>query len=192
MPLRGAAPRQNGRTTRAGYRAVGRVERPWGLQGNLKVEPLTDFPERFEVGERVFLDGIERTVLSSRWQKGRVYLRLEGLDTPEAGERFRDALLEVPEDDRPAFDENEYYIDEVVGSRVERTTGELVGVVREVLQPGANDVFVVGREGQRDLLVPAIRDVVLTVDIEAKRIEVDLPDSPDQGRPLIDLPRGRL
>ncbi len=176
MPLRDAVPRKAIPTTRTGYRAVGRVERPWGLHGNLKVEPLTDFPERFACGARVFLDSTERTIVASRWQKGRVYVRLEGLDTPEAGEQFRDTLLEVPAHDRPVFCENEYYIDEVVGSRVESATGESIGVVREVLRPGANDVFVVEREGQPDLLVPAIRDVVRSVDTEMKCIEVDLPD----------------
>ena len=180
MPLRDAARRKAIPTARTGYRAVGRVERPWGLHGNLKVEPLTDFPERFASGARVFLDSTERTIVASRWQKGRVYVRLEGLDTPEAGERFRDTLLEVPMHDRPAFGEDQYYIDEIVGSRVEATTGESLGVVREVLRPGANDVFVVGREGQqRDLLVPAIRDVVRSVDTTGKRIQVDLPDGLD-------------
>ena len=184
MPLRGAAGRQNKPTAREGYRAVGRVERPWGLRGDIKVEPLTDFPERFDPGARVFLEGAARTVVASRWQKGRVYVQLEGLETPEEGEHFRNAILEVPEDDRPTFGEGEYYVDEVVGSRVELLSGELVGVVREVLHPGANDVYVTGRDGRRDLLIPAIRDVVLSVDTEAKRIQVDLPDGldPEEGR----------
>ncbi len=178
MPLRNARRRWIVEP-RAGFRAVGRVERPWSLHGDLKVEPLTDFPKRFEAGARLYLDGAPRTVVASRWQKGRVYLRLEGIESIEAAEPMRGELLEVPETERPAFQTGEYLVDEIVGCAVRTAEGDDLGAVLEVLHPGANDVYVVKRPGKRDLLVPAITDVVREVDIAAKAIVVDLPEGLD-------------
>lgn len=169
--------------SREEFRAVGRVERPWGLRGDLKVLPLTDFSERFAVGARLFLAGEERAVVAGRWQKGRVYLRLAGIESEAAAEALRGELLEVRESDRAVLAEGEYYLDEIVGCAVRGETGEAIGIVREVLQPGANDVYVVARRGQRDLLLPAIADVVRRVDIERKEITVDLPEGLDPDAP---------
>ena len=117
MPLRGArgAPAPQ---PREGFRAVGRVERPWGLRGEVKVLPLTDYPERFDPGARVFVGGEGRRVEHSRWHKGRVFVALAGVDRVEAAEALRGALLEIPEDETPAFAEGEYYIDQIEGCEV--------------------------------------------------------------------------
>ena len=179
MPLRGAR-RPRMPEPREGFRAIGRVERPWGLLGEIKVLPLTDFPERFDPGARLFVGAAQRRVLRSRWQKGRVFLALEGVERVEAAESLRGELLEVPADDTPAFAEGEYYIDELEGCEVVTGAGESLGTLREVLQPGANDVYVVARPGQRDLLVPALRDVVVSVDVASKRITVELPEGLDR------------
>lgn len=173
MPLRSAR-RSTPTAAREGFRAIGRVERPWGLRGHAKILPLTDFPERFAVGSRVYLTGQPRIVLECRWQKGRAYLRLEGVDRVEEVEAVRGELLEVPVDDVPEFAEDEYYIDDIVGCRVRGHDGKDLGVIREVLQPGANDVYVVERPGRRDLLIPAISDVVLDVDVEERTVTVEL------------------
>jgi len=165
------------RMPRDGYRAVGLIERPVGLKGELKARPLTDFPERFEAGAAVFINGERRTIARSRWQKDRVYLHLDGVVGRPAADEFRDLLMEVPEGDRPAaLGEGAWYIDEIEGLRVVTTGGEHLGTVSEVLQTGANDVYVVSREGGRDVLVPALRDVVREVDTGAGRMVVDLPD----------------
>ena len=177
MPLRGA--RRPSARARDGFRAVGRVERPWGLRGDLKIFPLTDFPQRFDPGARVYAGGVARRVLRSRWQKGRIFVGLEGVERPEQAEALRGALLEIPEDDTPDFAEGEYYVDAIEGCSVRDVEGEAIGTVREVLQPGANDVYVVARSGKDDLLVPAVRDVVVAVDVSARMLTVDLPPGLD-------------
>lgn len=174
MPLRGAR-RRFLPQPREGFRAIGRVERPFGLKGEIKILPLTDFPERFKADARVFIQGAPRRVRSSRWQKGRVYVFLDGVGHVNAAEALRGALVEIPEDDLPAFAEGEYYIDQIEGCEVVTGEGASLGKVREVLTPGANDVYVVSRAGEKDLLVPALRDVVRLVDVEARRITVELP-----------------
>ena len=178
MPLR-ATPRRAAPAPRVGYRAVGRVQRPWGLRGELKVRPFTDFPQRFEPGARVFLAGEPRVVAASHWRSGSVYVRFDSVSNVTDAEALRGELLEVPEEERPAFTDGEYYIDEIEGCSVNTESGERLGTVREVLRPGANDVYVVARPGRRDLLVPAIADVIRHIDIAARRIVVDLPDGLD-------------
>ena len=165
--------------THPGFRAVGRVGRSWGLQGHVRVQSLTDFPARFAPGARVFIDEQPYQIDACRWQGRTPCLLLNGVRSPEAADALRGRLLEVPDTERPAFVENEFYVDDVEGCRVETPDGTVLGTVREVLQPGANDVYVVERGARRDLLVPAIRSVVVHVDMPARRIVVDLPPGLD-------------
>ena len=134
MPLRGAR-RPPVPQPREGFRAIGRVERPFGLRGEIKILPLTDFPERFAADARVFVRGQERRVRSSRWQKGRVFVALAGVGHVNAAEALRGALVEVPESDLPDFAEGEYYIDQIEGCAVVDGDGGVVGTIREVLTP---------------------------------------------------------
>ena len=106
------------RMPRDGYRAIGLIERPRGLNGELKALPLTDFPERFEPGARVFISGRSRTVARANWQKGRVYLYIDGVANRETAETLRGELIEIPEDERPRTNEAFWYIDEIEGLRV--------------------------------------------------------------------------
>lgn len=176
MAFRLGRSRTEERMPRDGYRAVGLVERPRGLKGEIKVLPLTDFPQRFDPGAQVFIDGAPRKVERSNWQKGRVYLYINGIADRESAESLRGELIEVPEAERPRTSEPFWYLDEIEGLRVLDGEGTALGTIREVLQTGANDVYIVDRGEQRDLLVPALRDVVLAVDLNAGTMTVDLPD----------------
>ena len=176
MPARLGRSQAPDRMPRDGFRAVGVVERPRGLKGELKALPLTDFPERFDPGAQIYIAGEPRTVARSQWHKGRVFLFLDGVADQAAAETLRGELIEVPELDRPPGQDSFWYIDEIEGLQVRTADGDDLGAVREVLQTGANDVYIVDRAPQRDLLVPALRDVVLEIDIEAGTMTVDLPE----------------
>jgi 16S rRNA processing protein RimM len=180
MPLRAVkARRRRPSQSRAGFRAVGRVLKPRGLHGELKVFPLTNFPERFDPGARILIAGAEHQVETSQWEADVVFIRLTAVRHRDQAEALRDALIEVPEADRASLEQNEYYLDEIEGCEVVDPDGASIGVVREVLQPGANDVYVVARQSQADLLVPAIPDVVLEVRIAQQTIVVDIPPGLD-------------
>ena len=176
MPRRLGQRTPEDRLPRDGFRAVGVVERPRGLKGELKALPLTDFPQRFEPGARVFIGGESRRVARCTWQKGRVYLYLDGVGDRESAEALRNELIEVPDAERPETDEPFWYLDEIEGLRVLTREGVRLGSIREVLRTGANDVYVVDRGERRDLLIPALRDVVVDVDLETGAMTVDLPD----------------
>ena len=152
---------------------MGWVAGPWSVRGDLKVQPLTDFPERFERGAALWVQKRRYEVQRSRWSRGFVYLVLSGIDSRAAAEELRDALLEVPESDLAPLPEGQYYRFQVIGLEVCTPEGRSLGRVAEILSTGANDVYIV-RGGPRELLIPAIEDVVKEVDIGGGRLVVEL------------------
>ena len=155
------------------YVAVGRILSPWALQGDLKVEPLTDFPERFAVGGSLYVDGVAYTIEGCRWHKGKVYIKLSGIDDATAAEALRQRLLEVPEDELKPLSEGEYYQFQILGLQVRTTEGQPLGKVSQILSTGSNDVFVVHGEGG-ELLIPALDDIVKAIDLDGGWMEVEL------------------
>lgn len=158
---------------REGYVAVGRVQRPWGLHGDVKVESLTDFPDRFAPGARLWVAGAERAIERSRSHKGEIYLKLRGIADPDQAATLRGELLEVAEADLHPLPEGDYYHYQLEGLSVRTTDGETLGTVAEVLQPGGNAVLLV-RGPRGEVLVPFIDDVIRRVDLDGGRIEIEL------------------
>ena len=159
------------KTDRGGAVAVGRVVGVHSLRGELKVEPLTDFPERFERGATLWHGVAPRQVERSRWQANLVYLKLAGVDTRSEADALRGATLEVPEAHVIAA-EGVYYEHDLVGLRVEDGAGADLGRLIEILRTGANDVYVV-RGARGELLLPAVEDVIRRVDL-GERVVVEL------------------
>ena len=155
---------------------VGRLLGPWGRRGEIKLRPLTDFPARFAPGSALYLDGAPVTVQGSRPHKTGLVVKLREVNGRGAASRLRDSFLTVPSDELPELDESTYYHFQIVGMEVCTAGGERLGAVREILETGSNDVYVVGRPSARDLLVPAIADVVIEIDVAARRMTVELPE----------------
>jgi 16S rRNA processing protein RimM len=165
------------------YLAVGHVVGAHGLQGELKVELLTDDPHRFARLERVFigLEGSEpvpRSLVGYRLHKGRALLRLEGCKDRPTAESLRGYLVQVPLAEAIPLEEGEYFEYQILGLDVWTASGEELGKLVEIIHTGANEVYVVRSTDtdRRDVLIPAIKDVVLEVDLEAGRLVVELPE----------------
>ncbi len=152
---------------------VGRVIAPWGIKGEVKVEVMTDFPDRFSPGEEVYIDGRPLSIERSRGHKGRVILKLTPVDSIEAAERLRGRWLEIPESKLRPLPQDQYYQFQLMGLEVWNTEGELLGRIADILPTGSNDVYLVRGE-QGELLIPAIEDVVKSVELEKGRIVVEL------------------
>jgi 16S rRNA processing protein RimM len=153
---------------------VGRIVAPHGIKGELKVESLTDFPERFEVGSRLWLNGEQWVVERGRISGRSVILKLRGLDTRNDAEALRGGELTVPEPTQ-LEDEGVYYLHDIIGLPVYDTSGDALGKLFDVLSMGSTDVYVV--HGDRgELLLPALDDVVTEVDVAGRRIVVDVPE----------------
>lgn len=159
-----------------GYVAVGRVQGPFGLKGELKVLSLTDNPDRFAPKAKLFAGLQPVSVATEREAQGYVYLTLKGFSNRTSVEKFRHALLQVPESELPELEEGEYYRFQLIGLTVVDTAGAVLGTVSELIETGATDVYIVKPAEGPDILLAATDDVVKSVDLVAKRIVVDPPD----------------
>lgn len=164
---------------------VGRVLGSHGVRGFVRIEPLTDDPGRFASLEQVIVEGRPYAVSAARVNPGRILLKLEGVDTPEAARALRNEYLHVPFDAAAPLPEGAYYHFQLVGLRVETKGGEPLGTLAEVLALPANDVYVV-RGDRGELLIPAVRDIVTEIDLDARRMVIDplpglLPEKPEAG-----------
>lgn len=153
---------------------VGRINQTWGLKGHVKVTPFTSNPERLVTGAELYVAGKPTRVLESVSPQGYPIMQFAGHTTREAAERLRDELIEIDEDTLPELPADQYYVDDLQGLTVVSSTGDEIGELVEVLTTGANDVYVVRRPGEKDLLVPAIPDILLSVDLEARRMTIQI------------------
>lgn len=163
-----------------GYVAVGRITAPHSLQGEVRVELHTDFPERFSPEMAIFAGPtlIPMTVTSARPHKQMILLKLAQINDRTDAEALRGQWLFVHEDDAVELDEDTYWVHDIIGMTVQTDTEEVLGVISDVLFTGANDVYIIqGTDddgNERELLLPAIADVVKTVDPAAQRMTVHL------------------
>ena len=161
--------------TASDHIAVGRVLSPHGLRGEIKVEPLTARPEHFAAGRKLWIGETPHDVEASRRQKGLIVLRLSDVTSVEAANALRGCLLSLPESELAPLPEGEYYTYQIVGLEVYDGDGARLGKVIDVLPTGSNDVYVV--DGPRgELLLPAIDDVIVEVDVAGGRMVVSLMD----------------
>lgn len=158
-----------------GFVAVGRIGAAFGLKGELKVQGLTDNVARFRPGARLWAGQQRVTVAASREAGGHLFLTLKGFRDRASTEKFRHALLQVPESDLPPLPDGEYYRFQLIGLTVVNRDGHVLGTLDEVIETGANDVYRVHPSSGADLLLPALADVIVSVDLAARRMVVDLP-----------------
>lgn len=155
---------------------VGKIVNTHGIKGEVRVISKTDFAdERYKKGNSLFLfiqgeaEPIELIVKTHRNHKNFDLLSFEGYDDINQIEKFKDGLLKVPESQLGKLDVDEYYFHEIIDCTVITEEGEEIGKVKEILTPGANDVWVVKGKG-KEQLIPYIEDVVKEIDVKAKRI----------------------
>jgi 16S rRNA processing protein RimM len=167
-------------TSEPRYLTIGRITRPHGVRGEVRVEPRTDLPERFGWLRRVYVgDGAPAamSVERARLHQGIVILKLGGCDSRQDAEALRGQWVLVPAEEAIPLEDGELFLYQLVDMEVVTVDGEALGTVEDVLQTGANDVLVVRtpEEPPREVLLPDIPDVVLDVDLEAGRIIVQVP-----------------
>lgn len=166
---------------------VGEIAAPWGNRGEVKIIPHTEFPERFAQMESVRLFAKDQDtpygvfpVEGCRSHKGSILLKLEGVDSINDAEKLRQMLIKVSVDELMPLPEGRYYIFQLVGLECVTTTGIKLGVITDVLQTGANDVYVVkphpGVTKQKETLIPVIPQVVVDIRPEEGLVLIELMD----------------
>ncbi len=159
---------------------IAKIARSRGLRGEVVAELLTDFPQRFDGLEDVtaVLPSGERRGLkieSFFFQKGRIVLKFDGVNSIEEAEVLRDAEVCVGEAEAVELDEGEYFDWELEGCEAETVGGEKLGTVREVMRTGGTEVLLIDG-AEKELMIPFAEAICIEVDIEGKRIVVDPPE----------------
>lgn len=166
------------------FLAVGRIVRPHGVNGEVRVELLTDNPERFEWLDAVYVGEKSPrlvTIDSVRYHQNAVLLKLSGYPSRTEAEELRGELLLVPESEAVPLEDDEYFLHQIIGIEVVTEEGNNLGRLTEILETGANNVFVVKGSG-REVLIPDIPDVIKVVDLENNRLVIHaLPGLIDLG-----------
>ena len=157
------------------YLVVARVVSPHGIKGEVKAELVTDFPDRFASTKHVYLGAGHRRyrLEGSRLHDGAVLLKLGGVNDRDEAEKLRGKTVEVPEGEAVDLPPEHYFWYQIIGLKVLAEDGRVLGTVEDILQTGANDVYVV-RRPEGELLLPAIKQVVKSVDLQAGTMTVEL------------------
>ena len=157
---------------------VGKITSTHGLKGEVKVYPLTEYPERFEEFDRVFLDtGKEKKQLeitNVRYFKNLVILKFKGIDDINDIEKYKGFSLWIDKEDAQTLGDNEYFVDDLLDMDVVLEDGSTFGVLYDVMETGANDVYVVKTPDNKEVLLPAIKECILDIDVENRKITVHL------------------
>jgi len=160
------------------YLEIGQIVNTNGLKGLLTVNPFTDDIERFEDLKKVYIlynkELIEKTIEDVKYKKNQVLLKLKGIDSIEEAEKYRDCYLKINREDAIELPNDTYFIVDLLGLEVITTENKVLGKIDDVFQTGSNDVYVVKDELGKQILLPAISDVVKKVDLENKKMIVEL------------------
>lgn len=158
------------------YLAVGLLRRPHGVRGDILLTVLTDFPERLRPGTFLYVGDSKQPVKITRRRlhNDGLVLGLEGVALPEQAAKFTGKTVFVRAEDRPLLPEGEYYHHQIIGLNVSDETGRALGTVTEILETGANDVYVVKDADGHEILLPALKEVLLEIDLEKKSMKVHL------------------
>lgn len=159
------------------FLAIGRLRSAHGVKGEITFEPWTDFPERIKKGSHLFLgDEHQEVVVTGIRSKDRLLiLGLQGYDVRETVNALRNNIVYTQTAKIPALPKGQYYHYQLIGLHAIDEKGSDLGIVREILETGANDVFVIDNAG-KEMLVPMIKEVVLAVDLQSKEIKLKLQE----------------
>lgn len=156
--------------------AIGVIEKPFGVRGEMRVRSLSDVPGRFEGLTRVTLESPggalkQATVRSVRGMRGSYVLGMDLCSTPEEVAQFRGWTVKIPQGSAPPLPQGEYYQYELIGLSVQDEGGRLVGTLEEILETPGHHVFIVRGE-QGEVLIPASKETVTAVDLPGKTMTV--------------------
>lgn len=154
---------------------IGVVRGVRGLKGELRVQSTTEVTERFEEGNGVFLGGVERKIMLARSDLKGILLQLDGITNREDAKTYLGMELSIPRSEGVPNPPGRYFHYQLIGLKVFDEDEVYLGELVEVIETGANDVYVVAKEGQRDILLPVVTGVIKMIDVERTRMDVSVP-----------------
>lgn len=156
---------------------VGHLQRAHGIKGEIAMLVITDFPERMQMGRRVWVGDahIPHIIKSIRWKQDLMLLSFEGINDRSGIDHLVNMDVFVRTDTLPKLPDGRFYFHQLIGLSVYEQE-ELIGTVSDILETGANDVFVISLPEGKELLLPDINSVILNVDLEKNMIQVAIPE----------------
>ena len=158
--------------TTPGFIIIGQILAPWGTNGELKVGVMTDFPQRFAPSAQIYINREPMRIDSTKWHKGKAIIKLDTISSIEDAQRLQGQTIEIHHSQLQPLPEGQYYHFQLIGLEVWTTRGELLGNISKILTAESNDNYVVrGAEGE--IIIPAIEDVVKSIDLDKGRIVIE-------------------
>ncbi|MFK7803205.1 MAG: ribosome maturation factor RimM [Anaerolineae bacterium] len=160
------------------YLVIGQITKPHGVRGELRVDVTTDIPERYNKLEKVLVAKNERQtpqemeVESVRFHQEKVLIKFTGYNYRDQIEGFRKWLILIPTEEAIPLEDGEFFYYQLIGMEVVTDEGEAIGVVKEIIQTGANDVFVLATPEKGEVLIPDTEEVVKNVDRDSRKITI--------------------
>ena len=158
---------------------IGRIIRYQGNKGEVRVKPLTDYPERFKLLDKVFLqksdkkdEPVQKVIQKVWFQKNKLILKFKGIDNIGEAIELKNYFIKIDEKDVLPLEEDNYYIYEIIDLQVETKEGKKLGLVKDVLTTGGTDIFVVKNE-KNEYLIPASKEIIINISISSQKIIVD-------------------
>ena len=150
------------------YFKVGQIVNTHGIKGEVKVIPLTDDPRRFDYLDHVLINGNEVKIENCKYQKDRVIVKLENINSIEEAERLKEKYMEVERENAVELDEDCYFFADLKECTVYDTEGKEIGPIYDIIQTKNNDVYWIRKP--KELLIPVLKDIVMDINIDDKKI----------------------
>ncbi|MGY0372097.1 ribosome maturation factor RimM [Clostridium sp. JNZ J1-5] len=147
---------------------VGKIINTHGIKGEIKVQSVTDDLERFKKLKKAYIDNSEITITNCKLQPGKVILKIEGIDKIEDAVRLKNKYIRIRREDAIELPEDSYFESDIIGCHVYDENGEELGTIDDIIYTGSNDVYWI--KGEKELLIPAIKSIVLNIDVESKKV----------------------
>lgn len=160
------------------YLEIGQIVNTFGIKGIVKVKPFTDNIRRFDKLKKVYIKNKEGKkeyeIEEVKYHKNMVLIKFVGIENPEEANLLRESYLLIDREKEEPLEEGTYYIVDMIGLEVYTDKGEKLGILEDIFNTGSNDIYVVKNELGKQILLPAIEEVIKKVDMENKKITVHL------------------
>lgn len=156
------------------YIDFGKITSTHGIKGELKIYPYTDDIDNILNLKKVYINEEAYKVSSMKFHKNMLIAKLKGINTIEEAEKFRNTIVQREISDDEVLEEDTYYIKDLIGLEVYLEDSSLFGKIKDVFQTGANDVYVIETLDKKEVLIPAIKDVVKMVDLAENKMVIEL------------------
>lgn len=160
------------------YLEIGQIVNTIGIKGQVKVVPFTDDITQFDTLKQIYIEKRKNLELfeieKSNYHKNMIILKLKGIDTPEQAESLRNCYIKINRKDARKLPEGTYFIVDLIGLDVYTDEEKLLGTLEDIYNAGSSDIYVVRTSEGKQILLPAIKDVIKKVDIENKKVIVHI------------------